>query len=322
MTTPAPWKRLLVYVDDPQQETALLQQAAHLAKQWQAELHLLMVIDEHELNHLARASELEPEQVEQRARQHLQTVLQPLLQSLDYAAEFSLRCGRPFLEILRYVDQHQIDLVFKATSQHHRWQRGLLCSLDQHLLRKCPAAVWLHPLTASTDRHNIVASVDLADADTPDNELLDQLNQRVLDAAACLALTWSLPLHLTHAWDAPAADVIRYWVDDPKADDHAASYAHSCEASAQQGLRELSQSLEQEHPALDCHRVLRRGDARQVIAEQAQMLSPRVLVMGTVGRSHLAGLLIGNTAEDVLNQVNCAVLAIKPSDFQCPIALN
>jgi nucleotide-binding universal stress UspA family protein len=322
MSTPAPWRRLLVYVDDPQQETQLLQQAASLAQHWQAELHLLMVMDQRELNHLARASEQSPAQVEQLARQHLLSVLQPLLQSLSCPAEFSLQCGRPFLEILRYVDRHQIDLVFKATSQHHRWQRGLLCSLDQHLLRKCPAAVWLQPLSASPDGNNIIASVDFADADSQERDLLDDLNQRVLSAAACLAETWTLPLQLIHAWDAPAADVIRYWVDDPQADDHAARYASSCEQRAKQGLGELADGVQRHHSGLDCREVLRRGDARQVIAEQTQMLNPRVLIMGTVGRSHLAGLLIGNTAEDVLNQVSCAVLALKPSDFVCPITLE
>ena len=34
--------------------------------------------------------------------------------------------------------------------------------------------------------------------------------------------------------------------------------------------------------------------------------------MGTLGRAAYAGLLIGNTAEDVLRETQTAVLAVKP----------
>ena len=38
-----------------------------------------------------------------------------------------------------------------------------------------------------------------------------------------------------------------------------------------------------------------------------------------VGRSGVPGLLIGNTAERVLNAVDCSVLALKPEGFETPI---
>jgi nucleotide-binding universal stress UspA family protein len=46
-----------------------------------------------------------------------------------------------------------------------------------------------------------------------------------------------------------------------------------------------------------------------------------LVVMGTVARSGLSGILIGNTAEKVLGKVRCAVLAIKPAGFVSPIQL-
>ena len=44
-----------------------------------------------------------------------------------------------------------------------------------------------------------------------------------------------------------------------------------------------------------------------------------LVVMGTVGRSGLTGLLMGNTSEEVLDQINCSVLAVKPYSFKTPI---
>ncbi len=44
-----------------------------------------------------------------------------------------------------------------------------------------------------------------------------------------------------------------------------------------------------------------------------------LLVMGTVCRTGVPGFFIGNTAEDVLQQVDCSVLAVKPKGFVTPV---
>jgi nucleotide-binding universal stress UspA family protein len=47
-----------------------------------------------------------------------------------------------------------------------------------------------------------------------------------------------------------------------------------------------------------------------------------LIVMGTVGRSGISGLFIGNTAEKVLQKVDCSVLAVKPEGFVSPVKLD
>ena len=44
-----------------------------------------------------------------------------------------------------------------------------------------------------------------------------------------------------------------------------------------------------------------------------------MLVMGTVGRSGIPGLIIGNTAEKVITSIDCSVLAVKPEHFVTPV---
>ena len=41
--------------------------------------------------------------------------------------------------------------------------------------------------------------------------------------------------------------------------------------------------------------------------------------MGTVGRSGIKGLLLGNTAEKVLGTCDCSILTVKPDGFVSPI---
>lgn len=47
-----------------------------------------------------------------------------------------------------------------------------------------------------------------------------------------------------------------------------------------------------------------------------------VVVMGTVGRTGLRGLIVGNTAESVLRAVRCSVLAVKPEGFVTPVTVH
>jgi nucleotide-binding universal stress UspA family protein len=44
-----------------------------------------------------------------------------------------------------------------------------------------------------------------------------------------------------------------------------------------------------------------------------------VLVMGTVARTGIPGFIIGNTAESVVQQLSCSLLALKPNGFISPV---
>ncbi|MCF2906962.1 universal stress protein [Pseudoalteromonas sp. DL2-H2.2] len=62
-----------------------------------------------------------------------------------------------------------------------------------------------------------------------------------------------------------------------------------------------------------------KGKASKEIPLLAQKHQIDLIVMGTVGRVGIPGLIIGNTAESILEQTQCSVLAIKPKGFQTPI---
>ena len=70
------------------------------------------------------------------------------------------------------------------------------------------------------------------------------------------------------------------------------------------------------------------GGAQARLVDEAWTVPPRdrrgeaidLLVLGTVARTGIAGYVIGNTAEAVLSQVTCSVLAVKPEGFVSPVA--
>ena len=65
-----------------------------------------------------------------------------------------------------------------------------------------------------------------------------------------------------------------------------------------------------------------KGDPAARITDLAAKERIDLIVMGTVCRTGVAGFFIGNTAENVLQQVDCSVLTVKPEGFVSPVKLK
>ena len=73
---------------------------------------------------------------------------------------------------------------------------------------------------------------------------------------------------------------------------------------------------------IESHIHLPQGDPGIMVPRIAAEQKIDLIVMGTVVRTSIPGFLIGNTAELILRQVDCAVLTIKPEGFVSPVTLE
>ncbi len=64
-----------------------------------------------------------------------------------------------------------------------------------------------------------------------------------------------------------------------------------------------------------------KGTASKAITSFSEAVEADLIVIGTVGRTGIPGLIIGNTAENVLQTTSASVLAVKPSGFVSPVTL-
>lgn len=62
-----------------------------------------------------------------------------------------------------------------------------------------------------------------------------------------------------------------------------------------------------------------KGKPHTAIAKYVANNNIDLLVMGSVARSGLPGLLVGNTAERILNHIGCSVLVVKPDGWKSPV---
>lgn len=61
-----------------------------------------------------------------------------------------------------------------------------------------------------------------------------------------------------------------------------------------------------------------RGELLQAIADFAREAALDPLMIGAVGRTVLAGLVLGNTAEEILQLADCSILALEPHGALAP----
>ncbi len=234
--------------------------------------------------------------------------------------------GVPFLEIIREVLRNGHDLVIKIP-EHRDWIDRLFSSDDMHLLRKCPCPVWLIKPQAPETYRRILAAVDVGE-EYPPAELESQraLNRQILEIASCLALSEFAELHIVHAWEVIGESAMRgAFMHTPEEDiiAYVEQVRRQCEASLNRLIREVTGDLGQD--ALDYLKLqthLVKGLARKEIPAVAKRIEADVVVMGTVARTGVPGFIMGNTAETILNQIDCSVLAIKPPGFATPVTLE
>ena len=199
-----------------------------------------------------------------------------------------------------------------------------------HLLRKCPCPVWLIKPHASRSYKRILAAVDVDDF-YPPQELKTRhlLNVQILEMAASLALAESAELHVVHAWESVSDMVSGFVFSSDMPRERLADKIEQERRQQQQLLDELIRNIKiTSHAARDILDYLNplthllQGSARREIPALARRLAVDCIVMGTVARTGIRGFIMGNTAETILEQIDCSVLAIKPQGFVTPVTLD
>ncbi len=237
--------------------------------------------------------------------------------------------GAPFLAIIRQVLREQHDLVMVTTEGEDGLKARLFGSTTMHLMRKCPCPVWAIKPSSSQRFTRILAAVDPS---SPDDQH-QNLDRLVIDLATSLARLNRSELHVLHAWHLPGERRLRSHnvIPQEQLDELLAGIRASRRARIDELLGHYSSPDSSPDSSSDASAApssdpvprvhLVKGQAASEIPELIRNEGIDLLVMGTVCRTGVAGLFIGNTAESVLANVDCSVLSVKPEGFVTPVTL-
>jgi universal stress protein E len=235
------------------------------------------------------------------------TWLEGLRKSLgeDLDIEIRIGGGHPLADfVLKAIQSSGADLVIKDSRGRGFVSRTLFTPLDWHLLRRCPVPLML----AKEEGREGVARVAAAVDPFHERGKPAELDQQILATAQSIATFFGAELHAVHAcqtqplgagspMEGPSLQFEKVREEISK---------HHTRALTDLA-KEVGLQKEQTH-FID-------ASARRAIPDFVRENEIDLLVMGTVTRKGLSRLIMGSTAEAILNDLSCDVLAIKPEGF-------
>lgn len=247
--------------------------------------------------------------------------VEAILESGHRAAHRRLaRCEKTASEAGRGIEASSIidvghpalSLVTRAVAAQHDLLVVSLEDDDDHalirrLLRKSPCPVWVIRPTRAV-RHRVLAAID------PEPEQ-EQLNRLVLSTASVLAGEDG-ELHVVNAWELYGESTMRSSAFIQLEEAEVERRRRAVGDAHERAVAELMSSLD-ETDRWEVH--VTSGPAARVICDTIERHHIDTLVIGTVARSGIGGVVMGNTAERVLDEVGCSVVAVKPPGFVSPI---
>jgi len=322
------FENILCVISSGQNCEVVLERAVELATNHQANLSVVEVLEEIPAGMFQSSDTIQSEELREALitshKRRLQQQIAPWRE--ETIIRSGVLVGIPFLEIIREVQRRKHDLVIKIADSGGLLDR-MFGSDDMHLLRKCPCPVWLVKPNSPRKYRTIMAAVDAGDRDSPEErKTRHQLDIRVIELAGSLALSEFAQLHVVHAWEEISERLMRYPFTEVSRRDITAYLETARERRRQQLNRLVKEALGKTDQAtaeyLKPQIHLLKGSPRTEIPAFARTIEADLVVMGTVARAGISGLFMGNTAETILNQLNCSIVAIKPPGFVTPVRLQ
>lgn len=233
--------------------------------------------------------------------------------------------GIPFLEIIREILRNGRDLVIKIPETKD-WLGRIVGCADMNLLRNCPCPILIVKPAPLQSYRCILAAVDM-DSSYPPAELKSRhaLNLQIFEMASSLALSDFAELHIVHAWHAIGESAMRGgFMHRPEEEilAYVEQIRQQQSANLDMFMGEVAGNLGKETmDYLKPRTHLVKGWAREEIPALAKRIEADLIVMGSVARTGVPGFIVGNTAEIILNKIDCSVLAIKPPGFASPVTV-
>ena len=307
------FQNILVVIDCTAENHPVLDAAIQLAETNKASLQIVDVVPEFSWpQRLLVAGSGHIQELLVREKSQFLKNLTARLRRRGLSVGSKVLVGSSSVEVIRQVMRAKHDLVLKDAKGSRSRRLGFFGTTALELLRKCPCAVWLFKPGHEGKFDRVLAAVDV-DPDEPEQL---PLSQRILECAKGLAAQHGAHLDVLHVWSIYGEKVVR---DYMKTSDFAELETGLLEEHTR-SLQKLVNGCGLAMTEQNVHLV--RGEPAIEIPAFVREQQTDLLVMGTVGRRGLAGLMMGNTAEMVLNQVQCSILALKPANFVSPVKVR
>ena len=297
---------IIAAVDFTPRCRAALCEAAHLARQDEAAVTAVHVMGEPLMAAIKKALSTDEATVREEWLAKLRWFVDESGAENAASVKVELRAGHPFLELVQACETHNADLLVMGDRGSHD-EPGRVGAITAKCVRKAPVDV----LIVRKDQHgpfrHLAACVDFSENSAKAVQFALHLAERDAAALDCVHVYMSA---VTMALDyggfaTPLPAIIT--------DEEAAEAARA-------GLDDFLEPFTRKAPEGTVkHLVIEAPSVRDAIVDHVKNSGVDLVVLGTRGKSGLRELLIGTTAERILQHAPCSILAVKPDDFVSPI---
>ena len=310
--------KILVHITDPAADKWMMAKAVEIARRNNASVTIIGVIKEVSDRLESLVQEKFNLDLQRIVRDHQNAQLQKVIVAFKgKEIEISHKTvdGPDFREIIKEVIRGNHNLLLTRKVQERTIKEILFGTDVVHLIRMCPCPVWIFPEKGKKSFERILVGIDTSTANDEEREL----NRKLLQIATSIAKIENADLHVLHCWEdygksipggflaeIPVQQVKKYNVESEK-----------------KTLERFQKFITSYHSTIrEEHTHFCKDDPGHGIPTLAKGQKIELLILGTLGRSGLEGYLVGNTAERVLNQVNCSILTVKPDGFVSPVSIS
>ncbi|TEW53699.1 universal stress protein UspE [Psychromonas sp. RZ22] len=309
------YRNILVYIDPTQEQQPALQRAIEIAeKEQKAKITLFLCCYDltYEMTSLSSMEERHAMRsiVLRENQEWLDSLAAPHRekgQKINCQVQWH---NRPFQAAIQLILQEGYDLLIKSTHPHSRLSAILFTPTDWNLLRKCPIPLLLVKSDSWPEEGNILCAIDCKSSEDSEHH---QLNSSILTEAIDIAAMIKSNVHIVNACPSPPMNIM---MELPEFDP----------IDYEDGLKKFHQKILNDY-ASEYHVApenthLHQGLPEDVISQVAEDIKTELVILGTVGHSGLGAALLGSTAEQVIDKLDCDLLALKPKGFVSPIKLD
>lgn len=308
------WNRIVWAVASPgeiETNRSVADKALQIAAAMGAELEVFHCVYDADIDRpgrfASRGPELDVQEIVEHRHQQLERGAERL-RDRGVKVRTSVRWDHPaFQGIVRQVLRHKAELLIGQSTHEGDPTRNALTQTDFRLIETCPCPLLLIKSARPYAAARIVAAVDPMHAHAKPAAL----DGAIVEAARMLASCLEAELLVFHArapWDVIARAKMAL-LGAPQKDGRNAQNAYrECVAAR---VRELAEAY---GIGTDRVRTL-EGGAEQRLPEFVRSVRADIVAMGAVSRSLPKRVLIGHTAEAILDELDCDVLIVKPPEF-------
>lgn len=296
-------QRILVVLDPENAEQIALTRAVEIARSTQSKLTLLTHTFELYCEEGSSLDKNSRESIKKALLARTQAWIDGLAATIEGVNDVTTEvhwCKHNHAAVNESLNNQSADLVIKSARPESLLKK-LFTPENWGILRHCAAPVMLVK-SAQPWRHNrILTCIDATSTDQ--GHVL--INDNLLSYAENLSDHMNIDLHLVNSY--PAISTAFAMVPEIVAPEDIQKQIHDQHSDA--CLRWANKYN------LNTDNIyVQEGDAEEVVTRVAKIIEADAILIGSVGRTGLAGVFIGNTAEQLIDRVNCDIIVLKPND--------